>query len=278
METITNDISDTVADLNVSTGKSEGSTVYDFNVSINITPNQITIKDLENKLLGVKDSYKRKQILMNTVNNDNVTQDARKRAAELHTLENKKTIYAYANLEELSSKDSLTKIWNHGYFQDQLTAQISQTRRNSVKNKIQENKSLTLLLVDIDNFKRYNDTKGHQEGDRILYEVAQIAKKYSRGVACRYGGEEFAVILPETTPDEGMTAGQRLVDEIRTIGVTISVGMANYTNDIQDQHNNKKFKRDILDIKTELIEKADKAMYAAKKRGKNRIEAYSQIK
>ncbi|MBI5416296.1 MAG: sensor domain-containing diguanylate cyclase [Candidatus Omnitrophica bacterium] len=173
-----------------------------------------------------------------------------------------------ANLYELvrykSHTDSITNLWNHGFFQDQLSKELESAR--------QGNQPLTLLILDIDDFKKLNDTYGHHNGDTVLREIANILKDSSRGndYACRYGGEEFAVILTQTPQDQGAAIAGRIRARIaecafhlspdsdgHKLHVSVSIGVASFPRD--------------AGIKEELIAKADKAMYIAKFSGKNRV-------
>ena len=134
---------------------------------------------------------------------------------------------------------------------------------------------LSLLMMDLDDFKLVNDTHGHLAGDRVLEEVGRILQDEPRGMdqAARYGGEEFILALPETGPEGAMKAAQRIrravealtVDDIRagtTISVTVSIGLATAPADGVTAR--------------ELIPAADSALYRAKRSGKNRVVAVAQ--
>lgn len=170
-----------------------------------------------------------------------------------------------ANLYELvrykSHTDSITNLWNHGFFQDQLSREI--------ESSLKHNHPLSLLMMDIDDFKKMNDTYGHHNGDIVLREIAQILKESSRenDYACRYGGEEFAVILTQMPREQGMGIAERIRAKIaehpiqlsspeQELHATVSIGIATLPADAR--------------AKEELIAKADKAMYIAKFSGKNR--------
>ena len=160
-----------------------------------------------------------------------------------------------------SHTDSLTDLWNHGYFQEKLTYELERAKK--------PNQPLSLVLIDIDNFKDLNDTYGHQFGDTILKELAMILKQSSRETdyVCRYGGEEFTLILPQTNKEKAYEIAERLRSRIeqysfspytqpKNLKLTISLGVATYSVDAI--------------TKEELISKADKAMYIAKFSGKNK--------
>ena len=165
-----------------------------------------------------------------------------------------------ARLHELAITDGLTKLYNSRYFYKQLDLEIDRSRRY--------NHPLTLLFLDIDHFKHYNDTYGHWEGDKVLAGFGKVIKSCLRKMdtAYRYGGEEFTVILPETSRREVMTVAERIKDAIEneeflpqsgeSIFMTISIGVTEYCPGER--------------IST-LIQRADKAMYLSKQRGRNQI-------
>ncbi|MFN3179470.1 MAG: GGDEF domain-containing protein, partial [Thermus sp.] len=118
-------------------------------------------------------------------------------------------------------------------------------------------KPFSLVLLDLDHFKRVNDTQGHQEGDRLLKEVAQflIAHVRQGDLVGRWGGEEFAILLPRAEEGEAMRVAERLRAELSRLGVSGSFGVALYWGDVK-----------------EVFQRADSALYLAKKRGRNRVE------
>lgn len=170
-------------------------------------------------------------------------------------------------LESIANLDGLTEVYNHRYFQEFLNREISRTRR-------QQNE-FALILADIDHFKKFNDFYGHQAGDHVLREVAGLCRELIReyDLLARYGGEEFVFILPETGIEDALTAAEKIRaaieekvltyegDEVR---VTSSFGVAVLSG------TGKPLK------KSELIDRADKALYTAKKKGRNRVEAYQE--
>ncbi|HDI45989.1 MAG TPA: sensor domain-containing diguanylate cyclase [Candidatus Omnitrophica bacterium] len=166
----------------------------------------------------------------------------------------------------LSYTDSLTRIYNHGRFQYLLEETLKEAK--------EKNQPLSLILMDIDNFKNYNDNLGHPAGDEVIKKIAEIIKNSSRkqDIPARYGGEEFVLILPETSKEEARIIGERIrkriVDypfkdkEIQPQGaITVSMGIATFPDDAEN--------------KKELIEKADLALFAAKNKGKNQVVIYS---
>ncbi|MFH1768223.1 MAG: GGDEF domain-containing protein [Candidatus Omnitrophota bacterium] len=166
----------------------------------------------------------------------------------------------YKKLQELSIHDSLTQIYNRRYFMERFYEEFERAKKFSLP--------LSFLMVDIDYFKKINDTYGHIVGDVVLREIARILKDSIRTIdfVARMGGEEFAVILTETNKKNTLAVAKRIVKEIassklkafdETLKVTISIGAASYPENTADS-----------DM---LIEVADKALYQAKESGRNRV-------
>ena len=161
-------------------------------------------------------------------------------------------------LKELAITDDLTKLFNSRHFYNQIEQEVS--RYNRYK------RPFSILLIDVDHFKHFNDTYGHLEGDRILRRVARLITSCMRTMdtAYRYGGEEFTVLLPETTCDAALTVAERIkesvcnesLDYINNARVTVSIGATEYSD---------------LDTVSDLVKRADRAMYIAKQKGRNRI-------
>ncbi len=168
-----------------------------------------------------------------------------------------------ARLYSLAITDSITKLYLHRYFQLRLDEEVKRSQRY--------NSTLTLLMCDIDHFKQINDNYGHQQGDVILKQVSVILKRNVRttDIACRYGGEEFVIILPETTQSDAKVVAERIRRDIASfefpniiqgqgcIRCTISIGVAGFPLNAND--------------KDELIQKADSSMYQAKESGRNKV-------
>ena len=162
--------------------------------------------------------------------------------------------------KDLSITDALTQIHNSRHFHSKLKVEIDRAIRYS--------HPLSLLLIDIDNFKKYNDAYGHLEGDRVLSSFGKVIRDCVRNVdsAFRYGGEEFTVILPETEANEAVNVAEKLRKRFEAeifspgpneaVYKTVSIGVSQY----EPEEEPKSF-----------IKRADKAMYMAKERGKNRV-------
>ncbi len=168
--------------------------------------------------------------------------------------------------KEISKMDGLTEVYNHRSFHQILESEICRARRY--------NRNLSLMMIDVDNFKTYNDSNGHPAGDIILKQLAWIFIKNCRECdhIARYGGDEFAIIFPETNKDDAAQIGRRLRQIIEDSGfekeevlpggsLTVSIGLASFPDDAMEKNN--------------LIEKADKALYKAKAQGRNQLVIYS---
>ncbi|MCE5272849.1 diguanylate cyclase [bacterium] len=169
-------------------------------------------------------------------------------------------------LETLSVTDGLTELYNHRFFMESLTLEFSRARR--------ANQNLAMLMADIDNFKRVNDTYGHQFGDEVLIHIARLLRGSRRGsdIVARYGGEEFVLLLPDTNLEQARALGDKLRRKIENssvlfsgnkIKVTISVGAAALDNENVKNHR-------------ELLILADKGLYLAKRTGKNRLCVFGE--
>ena len=170
----------------------------------------------------------------------------------------------HAEIERLAVTDGLTGLFNHRHFQERLSHEFDRLGRFE--------EPISLLLIDIDFFKKINDTYGHPVGDSVLRKVADIIRKTIRTVdiPARYGGEEFAVVLVGTDAGGAMKMAERLRKSVadakfssgrNSFSITISIGISTYTKDIKG--------------KEAFIERADKALYDAKGSGRNRSILWS---
>ncbi len=171
----------------------------------------------------------------------------------------------YNEIKQLSYTDGMTGLHNFRYFKLRLNEEVVRHKRMKT--------DLSLLILDVDHFKNYNDTLGHPAGDEVLKKFAQILRQTARenDIVARYGGEEFAVILPGTTKAGAVIVAERLRqaientyfphEEIQPLGkVTVSVGLATMPKDASTAE--------------ELTQKADAALYYAKRHGRNRVKAF----
>ncbi len=166
------------------------------------------------------------------------------------------------SLRDQAIRDSLTGLYNRRFLMEMLQKEILRAKREKLQ--------IAVLMIDIDHFKRFNDNFGHDAGDRVLTQVGSAMRDGIRGhdVACRYGGEEFTVVLPGASQEEAIEIADRLCDAVRnlklvsdnnTLGtISISIGIAMYPA----------FGKDPED----LIKQADDALYAAKAAGRDRVE------
>ncbi len=161
----------------------------------------------------------------------------------------------------LATTDGLTELYNHRYFQEQMKQMVDSCARYET--------SFSLIILDIDFFKKFNDTFGHQAGDAVLRQVAQTLKKNVRAsdIVCRYGGEEMSIILSNTDYETAVSTAQKICDRVsshhfhlpngKEASVTISLGVSTYPQDGITP--------------SELIDAADKHLYKAKEEGRNRV-------
>jgi diguanylate cyclase (GGDEF)-like protein len=167
---------------------------------------------------------------------------------------------------DLAIRDGLTGLYNHGYLLDALAGEVARATRYD--------RPLSVIFLDVDHFKEYNDQFGHQGGDMVLKQISRILTNEIRktDIAARYGGEEFVLVLPETSKENAFTVAEKIrktvqesiVNDVADQGpttITISAGVASYMDDGTDAH--------------QLIAKADEAVYAVKNDGRNAVRLAS---
>jgi len=165
---------------------------------------------------------------------------------------------------KLSNVDGLTGLFNHRFFHERMEKEIYRAQQYDL--------NFSLMILDIDDFKKFNDTHGHLAGDRHLKTMAKILRFILRETdfIARYGGEEFAVILPEAPIDGALIAAERIRKAVENqnfgqgMRSTVSIGLAAYPD-----HGVKK---------NDIIDKADKALYEAKGSGKNKVCVFADVK
>ena len=172
-------------------------------------------------------------------------------------------------LSEVSSRDTLTGLYNRWYVIEKLDSELNRAIRHG--------SAMSLLMLDLDHFKRINDTWGHPAGDEVLKSVGKLLRESCRvyDVPGRYGGEEFCIVLPETKPGNTTVVAERIRQRLETteltcgdasIAVTASIGIAGMDTDSDEG----------LLSPAALIDRADRALYSAKTRGRNRIELWDR--
>lgn len=168
----------------------------------------------------------------------------------------------YQEVFRLAFHDPVTGSYSRRYFDDALERELLRAQRHAG--------SLSVLLIDVDNFKQVNDTLGHKVGDEVLSETANTLRKGLRGesITARFGGDEFAVLLPDSPPSEAARVAEKLRAAIEELGnarteapmVTVSIGLSSWQP-----------RRPCT--AEELLSSADEALYRAKNKGRNRVEA-----
>ncbi len=196
----------------------------------------------------------------------NLEKMVKDRTIQLETA-NKELNHTKELYRQLSIKDGLTGIYNHRYFEEILSKEFARVKRYA--------RPISLLMIDLDHFKKFNDTYGHPTGDYILKQLSALLSKFVRSVdfVARYGGEEFSIILFETEKQDAIKSADRLVRLVRQkkfppieglpeLSITISVGVANYPQDAKTRET--------------LVKKADDALYQAKTTGRDKFYFFEE--
>jgi len=163
----------------------------------------------------------------------------------------------YEKTHNMATTDGLTGLYTHRYFQEKLEEEVQKAQRYQTH--------MAMLMVDTDHFKQYNDTYGHPDGDMLLKEICKLLKSYVRDtdIVCRYGGDEFTLILVEADKKTAINTAERIRQAIqlrlnqRDVKITASIGVASYPEDATN--------------KTDLMAQADASVYKAKHGGRNRV-------
>ncbi len=174
-------------------------------------------------------------------------------------------IKLYQDIEKIAITDGLTELYTRRYFEERFQEEIKRSLRRNIK--------MALLMIDVDYFKKINDTYSHLTGDQVLHSIAEIIKENIRGidVAGRYGGEEFSVVLPDTDQEGAYYAAERIRRAVEDaiiraydseLRVTVSIGLATFPKDGRNME--------------DLIDHADTALYQAKNKGRNRVVIYGK--
>lgn len=212
------------------------------------------------QFLGTVTLFMEQEKALNDYEREAVTTLARQAATSISNA------YLHQSMETMATTDGLTGLYNHRYFQGKLIEEIERVARNQ--------QPVSIVLIDIDHFKKVNDTYGHPVGDVVLKGLGKLFTESVRTIdtAARYGGEEFVLILPEADRKGAKELAERIrknakrmkfrVDDVE-LRITISIGIATYPEDARG--------------KERLIEAADEALYFAKENGRNKTVVYSDI-
>ncbi|MDY6967554.1 MAG: GGDEF domain-containing protein [Spirochaetota bacterium] len=211
--------------------------------------NDIDVKEFDNVISDTLILENMVAKILNEVKDQNVKDQIFDLKSFLNTAKEKMNIIA--------NKDKLTKLYNRRYFDEILQNEIERARRYQ--------HGLCLIMIDIDHFKKFNDTYGHQKGDEVLAAVALIITENTRknDIIARYGGEEIVIILPETPVQNASIVAEKIRQSVQNdslkrvnVEVTVSLGVSFYS--------------DRIDTSEKLLKAADDALYAAKETGRNR--------
>jgi diguanylate cyclase (GGDEF)-like protein len=168
---------------------------------------------------------------------------------------------ALKTLKEEVIRDPLTNLYNRRFLRDYLSRELMRAARENIR--------VAVIMIDLDHFKRVNDTAGHAAGDLVLTKIAALLKHHIRGtdIACRFGGEEFTLVLPNATLQSARSRGEAICSAIKNEsdglrGVTASLGVAVFPDHASDSES--------------LLRAADEALYEAKDRGRNQVRVFAR--
>lgn len=195
---------------------------------------------------------------------------AQRIALVLHIIKN---LFAFREVKEMAIKDSLTGLYNRRFFKEQMQNELNRARRY--------HSTVSFLILDIDQFKKVNDTYGHLSGDEILRELARLISASARkiDIPVRYGGEEFVIILPETNAEGALVIAERLRNRVENHSFKLLPRQDNFPKEIQITISaGISFASASSNVTVdELVEQGDRALYRAKETGRNRVVTYDQI-
>jgi diguanylate cyclase (GGDEF)-like protein len=168
---------------------------------------------------------------------------------------------ALKTLKEEAIRDPLTNLYNRRFLRDTLSRELMRAARENIR--------VAVIMIDLDHFKRVNDTAGHAAGDLVLTKIAALLKRHIRGtdIACRFGGEEFTLVLPNATLQSARSRAEAICSAIREesgrlMGVTASLGVAVFPDHAAEPES--------------LLRAADEALYEAKGRGRNQVRIFAR--
>jgi two-component system cell cycle response regulator len=208
---------------------------------------------VENAIQALKDGAS--DFIKKPFENDHLVHIVRQCLEKYRTLQEKEKLEE--EVRRLSITDDLTGLFNHRHFYKTLNAEVARLKRQKT--------SLSLLMFDLDNFKRYNDLYGHFEGDKVLRKVGDVVQRLIRrdvDSGYRYGGDEFAVLLIGASADQAMTIAERIRASVEEAGfqkITVSIGLTEF--------------RPLFDLEG-FVKTADDAMYQAKHKGGNQVHVH----
>jgi diguanylate cyclase (GGDEF)-like protein len=169
--------------------------------------------------------------------------------------------HALKTLREEAIRDPLTNLYNRRFLHDYLSRELVRAKREGIR--------VAVIMIDLDHFKRVNDTAGHSAGDQVLVHLAALLKRHIRGsdIACRFGGEEFTLVLPNATLQSARSRAEAICMAVREesgylLGVTASLGVAIFPEGAAEPD--------------ALLRAADQALYQAKGRGRNQVRIFSR--
>jgi diguanylate cyclase len=169
--------------------------------------------------------------------------------------------HALKTLREEAIRDPLTNLYNRRFLHDYLSREVVRAKREGIR--------VAVIMIDLDHFKRVNDTAGHGAGDEVLVHIAALLKRHIRGsdIVCRFGGEEFTLVLPNATPQSARDRAEAICEAVRKesdflMGVTASLGVAMFPDSASDAD--------------ALLRAADLALYQAKGRGRDQVRIFSR--